>query len=110
MSLAPTSRNRLWGFAMNSSFRACLWGVLCLALAAAFLGGSTPVAFGEALRVDALSALVVVLCGFVSLLTGIYTVGYVRRNEARGLVTARIRREFFGLIPAYVFALLFVAT
>jgi hydrogenase-4 component F len=82
---------------------------LCLALAATFLGGTTPTAFGEVLRVDALSALVVVLCGFVSLLSGFYAIGYLRRNDARGLVTPRMRREFHGLIPAYVFALLFVA-
>ena len=82
---------------------------LSVALAATLLGGTTPTAFGDALRVDALSALVVVLCGFVSLLSGIYAVGYLRRNDARGLVTPRMRREFYGLIPAYVFALLFVA-
>jgi formate hydrogenlyase subunit 3/multisubunit Na+/H+ antiporter MnhD subunit len=36
-------------------------------------------------------------------------VAYLRRNEARNLVTPRMRREFFGLIPAYVFAMLLVA-
>jgi hydrogenase-4 component F len=82
---------------------------LCLATAQEFLGGSVPVAFGEALRVDGLSALVLVLCGFVGLLSGTYGIGYLRRNEARGLVTPRMRREFYGLIPAYVFAMLLVA-
>src|SRR3970282_291490 len=32
-----------------------------------------------------------------------------RRNERRDLVTPRMRREFYGLIPAYVFAMLLVA-
>src|SRR5438552_17120958 len=82
---------------------------LCLVTAHQFLGGSIPVAFGEALRVDGLSALVLVLCGFVGLLSGLYGVGYLRRNEARGLVTPRMRREFYGLIPAYVFAMVLVA-
>jgi hydrogenase-4 component F len=84
---------------------------LCVATAAEFLGGSVPAAFDEALRVDGLSALVLVLCGFVGLLSGTYGVGYLRRNEARGrgLVTTRMRREFYGLIPAYVFAMLLVA-
>jgi hydrogenase-4 component F len=82
---------------------------LCLAIARAFLGGAIPAAFGEALRVDALSALVLVLCGFIGLLSATYGVGYLRRNEARHLVTPRMRREFFGLIPAYVFAMLLVA-
>jgi len=83
--------------------------LLCLATASQFLGGEIPVAFGGALRVDGLSALVLVLCGFVGLLSGAYGVGYLRRNEARGLVNTRMRREFYGLIPAYVFAMLLVA-
>jgi hydrogenase-4 component F len=82
---------------------------LCLAVAREFLGGAIPAAFGDALRVDGLSALVLVLCGFIGLLSGVYGVGYLRRNEARGLITPRMRREFFGLMPAYVFALLFVS-
>ena len=40
---------------------------------------------------------------------GVYGIGYLRRNEARGLVTPRMRREFYGLIPAYVFAMLLVS-
>ena len=82
---------------------------LCLAVARAFLGGAIPEAFGAALRVDGLSALVLVLCGFAGLLSGVYGVGYLRRNEARGLITPRMRREFFGLMPAYVFAILLVS-
>jgi hydrogenase-4 component F len=82
---------------------------LCLVVAGQFLAGTVPAAFGDALRVDGLSALVLVLCGFVGLLSGCYGVGYLRRNERRGLVTPRQRREFYGLIPAYVFAMLLVA-
>ncbi len=82
---------------------------LCLATAGEFLAGRTPSAFADALRVDGLSALVLVLCGFVGLLAAAYGVGYLRRNEDRGLVTRRQRREFYGLIPAYVFAMLLVS-
>src|SRR5439155_26383887 len=82
---------------------------LCLAIAHQFLGGTIREAFGDALRVDGLSAIELVLCGFVGLLSGTYGVGYLRRNEARGLVTSRMRREFYGLIPAYVFAMLLVS-
>ncbi len=82
---------------------------LCIATAGQFLAGGIPSAFGDALRVDGLSALVLVLCGFVGLVSGAYGVGYLRRNEARGLVTPRMRREFYGLIPAYVFAMLLVS-
>jgi hydrogenase-4 component F len=81
---------------------------LCLATAAAFLADGPIEQFEAALRVDGLSALLLVLNGFVGLLSGIYGVGYLRRNEERGLVTTRMRREFHGLIPAYLFALLLV--
>ena len=82
---------------------------LTLATAGQFLAGQVPSAFGGTLRVDGLSALVLVLGGFVGLLSSAYGVGYLRRNEARGLVTPRMRREFYSLIPAYVFAMLLVA-
>jgi hydrogenase-4 component F len=83
--------------------------LLTLATAAQCLAGAVPSAFGEALRVDGLSALVLVLSGFIGAVSGLYGVGYLRRNEERGRVTPRMRREFYGLLPAYVFALLLVA-
>jgi len=82
---------------------------LCLATARQFLGGAAPTAFGAALRVDGLSGLVLVLSAFGRLLASIYGVGYLPRSEARGLVSPRMRREFYGLIPAYVFAMLLVS-
>jgi hydrogenase-4 component F len=82
---------------------------LALATAGQFRGGSVPTAFGETLRVDGLSALVLVLSGFVGLLAGGYSVGYLRRNEARGFVTPWRRRELDALVPLYVFAMLLVA-
>jgi hydrogenase-4 component F len=83
--------------------------VLSMATAGRFLAGEVPTAFDDALRVDGLSALVLVLCGFVGLLSGVYGVGYLRRNEASGWVTPRMRLKFFGLIPACVFAMLLVS-
>ena len=82
---------------------------LCLATASQFLTGDMPSAFNDALRVDGLSALVLVLCGFIGLLSALYGIGYVRRNDARGLVTPRMRQEFSVLTPAYVFAMLLVS-
>jgi hydrogenase-4 component F len=82
---------------------------LSIATAARFLAGSTPSAFGEALRVDGLSALVLVLSALVGLLSGAYSVGYLRRNDARGLVSPWRRREFDALVPLYVFAMLLVS-
>ena len=50
--------------------------LLCLATASQFLAGSVPSAFNDALRVDGLSALVLVLCGVVGLLSASYGIGY----------------------------------
>jgi hydrogenase-4 component F len=83
--------------------------LLCLATAAQFLDGAIPTAFDEALRVDGLSALMLVLCGLAGLCAAAYAVGYLRRNDARGQVTPRQRLEFAVLTPVYVFAMLLVA-
>lgn len=80
-----------------------------LGTAGQFLAGAVPSALDDALRVDALSALVLVLSAFVGLLSSLYSVGYLRRNEARGLVSPWRRREFDALLPLYVFAMLLVA-
>jgi hydrogenase-4 component F len=82
---------------------------LSVATAGRFLAGSTPTAFEGALRVDGLSALVLVLSALTGLLSGAYSVGYLRRNEARGLVSPWRRREFDALVPLYVFAMLLVS-
>jgi hydrogenase-4 component F len=83
--------------------------VLSILTANEFLAGGTPSAFDDALRVDGLSALVLVLSALVGLLSGAYSVGYLRRNEARGLVSPWRRREFDALVPLYVFAMLLVS-
>ncbi len=106
LGLLPLSRR-----AKETNLVGGLLATLVLSVATAFdlLGGSPPTAFGEALRVDGLSALVLVLCALVGLLSGAYSVGYLRRNEALGLVTPWRRREFDALVPLYVFAMLLVS-
>ncbi len=83
--------------------------VLALATAGRHLAGTEPAAFGGALRVDGLSALVLVLTAFVGLLSALYTVGYLERNERSGFVSARQRAELLSLVPAYVAAMLLVS-
>ena len=83
--------------------------VLALATAGRYLAGEMPAAFGGALRVDGLSALVLVLTAFVGLLSGLYSVGYLERNERSGFVSARQRTELLALVPAYLVAMLLVA-
>ena len=82
---------------------------LSLATAGDYLAGKTPVAFGGALRVDGLSALVLVLTAFVGVLSGLYSVGYLERNERSGFFSAKQRTELLALVPAYLGAMLLVA-
>jgi hydrogenase-4 component F len=82
---------------------------LAAATAARPLHGETPSALGGALRVDGLSALVLVLTAFVGLLAGLYAVGYLERNERSGFVPPRKRTELVALVPAYIAAMLLVS-
>ena len=71
---------------------------------------SAPVeAWGGFLYADSLSALVVLLTGFVALACSVYAVGYFRHEERdEGLPPAKLR-EFYGLTPLFVFTMLLVA-
>lgn len=80
-----------------------------LATASRFLGGEVPQALGAALRVDGLSALVLVLTAFAGVLSSFYAVGYLERNERAGFISAGMRRKLLALMPAYVAVLLLVA-
>jgi hydrogenase-4 component F len=82
---------------------------LAVATAGRYLAGEVPRAFGGALRVDGLSALVLVLTAFVGVLSGLYSVGYLERNERSGFVSPRQRTELLALVPAYLAAMLLVA-
>jgi hydrogenase-4 component F len=82
---------------------------LALATAGRHLAGDTPTALGGALRVDGLSALVLVLTASIGVLSGLYAVGYLERNERAGFVPAGRRTELLALIPVYLAAMLTVA-
>jgi len=68
---------------------------------------------------DALSALLVLLSAFVSLVCSIYAVGYFRREEGGGILQEAEKlggrlavdklREYYGLMPLLVFAMTLVA-
>src|SRR5208337_17350 len=68
----------------------------------------TVTALGGFLRADALSALVLALTGFVSLVCSIYAVGYLRRDEADGKITPAQLRRYYVLTPMFVGAMLLV--
>ncbi|MHC1766659.1 MAG: proton-conducting transporter membrane subunit [Verrucomicrobiia bacterium] len=64
--------------------------------------------WGGFLRADALSALVIGATAFVALATAIYAVGFFRREEQEGRVTAAQLRRYYVLTPLFVGAMLLV--
>src|SRR5438034_720320 len=76
--------------------------VLAAFLAAEVLARGTVEAYGEFLRVDARSALVVCLTAFVALACGIYAVGYLREEERAGKINARLLHRYYVLTPIFV--------
>ena len=79
---------------------------LAFKVAADVVAHGTVTALRGFLRADALSALVLALTGFVSLVCAIYAVGYLRRDESDGRVSHRQLRRFYVLTPLFVFAML----
>ncbi|MBU6410374.1 MAG: hydrogenase 4 subunit F, partial [Verrucomicrobia bacterium] len=63
-------------------------------------------AFDGFIRADALSALVLLLTGLVSLACAIYAVGYFRREETAGRVSCVQLRRYYVLTPLFVCAML----
>ncbi len=81
---------------------------LSVRLAADVAATGTVTALGGFLRADALSALVLVLTGFVSLICAVYAVGYFRREEGDGRVTRAQLHRYYVLTPLFVGAMLLV--
>lgn len=98
-------RSRLWWERVNLgcfAFLAGLAGGLGLKVAR----GAEVTALGGFLRADALSAVVIGLTAFVSLVCAIYAVGYFRRDYAEGRITEAQLRHYYVLTPLFVSAML----
>jgi len=95
--------------------------LVCLAatLAAQVLRRGSVSLWHGFLYADALSALVVLLTSFVSLVCSIYAVGYFRQDEKSGvfeekgelqpLLAVPKLREYYSLTPLFVFSMILVA-
>jgi hydrogenase-4 component F len=84
-----------------------LVAVLSLKIAANVLAAHGALsALNGFLRVDALSALVILLTAFVSLVCAIYAIGYFRRDRVDNRLTERQLRLYYGLTPIFVSAML----
>src|SRR3974390_1140129 len=63
-------------------------------------------ALGGFLRADSLSAIVIGLTAFVALVSGIYAVGYFRRDLKQGRIIEAQLRHYYVLAPLFVSAML----
>lgn len=82
--------------------------VLAAAIVAMVWNGATPAALDGLFRVDALSALMIGLIAFVSWMTALYAVGYIR-TEFGAADLSRVRL-FFALFQLFVFTMLVAVT
>jgi hydrogenase-4 component F len=90
---------------------------LAVALVARVLRTGSLSAWSGFLYADSLSALVVLLTAFVSLICSVYAVGYFRDDERNrvfeddvlGAVTISKLRKYYALTPVFVFSMLLVA-
>jgi hydrogenase-4 component F len=105
--LCFATRSRAWWERLNLGAFVLVAGLsFKVAGDVAALGPVT--ALGGFLRADALSALVLALTGFVSLVCSIYAVGYLRRDEADGKISHTQLRRYYVLTPLFVGAMLLV--
>jgi hydrogenase-4 component F len=79
---------------------------LALKLGGRVVGEGPVSAWQGFLRADALSALVVGVTAFVSLVCSIYAVGYFRREQQDGRITLAQVRQYYVLTPLFVGAML----
>ncbi len=83
--------------------------VLACKLAADVVAGGPVSVWGAFFYADSLSAIVVLLTGFVAFLCGIYAIGWFRRGESEEPLSLAKLREFYCLTPLFVFTMLLVA-
>lgn len=98
---------RTWWERINmvaSGIVAVLAAVLLLKIA----DGGHVSAFDGFLRVDALSALVIILTAFVALVCSIYSVGYFRRDCQDAKIDNKQLRHYYVLTPFFVCSMLLV--
>ncbi len=105
--LCLATNSRVWWERLNLAAFTLVAG-LALLVAGNVATQGTISALDGFLRADALSALVLGLTGFVSLVCAIYAVGYFRREASEGRVTHAQLRHYYVLTPLFVGAMLLV--
>jgi hydrogenase-4 component F len=101
-----TQRPRVWELLNLAGFGSA--AVLVAFICTQTLRGGEMTALNGFLRADALSALVLALTAFVSLATSVYAVGYFRKDQEDGRITAAQLRHYYVLTPLFVAAMFLV--
>ncbi len=105
--LCLTTRSRLlWEWFNLAAFGVVSGLAIWLGIDVAAHGPAS--AFDGFLRADALSALVIGLTAFVSLVCGVYAVGYFREDVKEGRISMDQLRRYYLLTPVFVSAMLLV--
>jgi hydrogenase-4 component F len=94
-------RNRAWLERLNLLAFAANAGIAAVVMMDVRAHGIVE-ACGGSLRVDALSAVVVGLTAFVTLVCGIYAVGYLREEQRVGRINPRLLHRYYVLTPIFV--------
>lgn len=74
------------------------------------LAGNRPSAFDGWLYVDALGAIFLMVIGVVGLLTGLYSLGYIRHDLAAGHLDRAKVKVYYGFFNLFLFTMLLSAT
>ena len=101
------TRSRVWWESLNL---VAFGGIMALAVKIALDVSRDRAISGlnGLLRADALSAFVVCLIAFVTVVCAIYGVGYFRREESDGKINSGQLRRYYVLTPLFVFTMLLV--
>lgn len=84
--------------------------LLSLAALAEVISGSALASFGDWLFIDSLGAIFMMLIGVVGLLTGLYSIGYIRHDLEAGLIDAGKVRIYYGFFSLFLFTMLLAVT
>lgn len=108
--LVPARRTALRTYETIHVISAGFVLLICVLLAADVLAGGRPSAFAGWLYVDALGVIFLLIIGVVGLMTGLYSIGYIRHDLAAGELGQGQIRIYYGFFSLFVFTMLLSAT
>lgn len=87
-----------------------LTALFALALVCSVMANGPLLAMGQWIYVDSLNALFIAIIGVIGLLTGIYSIGYMRHEIAHGEVSEGMYAGYYGFFHLFLFTMLLAVT